>query len=164
METPIVAAIISSATSLVGGSLVTHLVSRYLERKDLQSISKDRLKSLNGRWQGVYQQDVGPSGGPTDYLTKIDFTAKKKTITAKIEMVLTFEGTTYHISYEGKGRYVDNRFIKMEYDSAFPSVMQFGFMILEYSSSGYSLTGRSVGFGAKTQRLISGSIDLQKII
>jgi hypothetical protein len=164
MEPPVIAALISGTSSLIGGSLATHFVSRFLEQRDLPSISKDRRIALNGRWQGVYHQDVGPSGGPTDYAMKADFTAKKKAIMAKIEMVLSFEGTTYHIAYDGKGSYVDNRFIKMEYESADPGVMQFGFMILEYSTLGYTLTGRFVAFGAITERLVSGNINLQKII
>lgn len=54
------------------------------------------------------------------------------------------------------------KFIQYNHYSQQPSVIQFGAMLLELDSLGIELKGKFVGYGAYSQKIINGDIQLRK--
>ena len=58
------------------------------------------------------------------------------------------------------GGLVHNRFLQLNYLSADPTIVQFGSIVSEIDSRGTTMSGKLVGYGAYSEKIVSGKYHL----
>jgi hypothetical protein len=123
--------------------------------------------AVRGRWRGSQHQHVGPDGGPLDYGVELHLEAKSQDLIGTLLFILDESFLKKYgmkeVLFDITGGFSHDRFIQFSYVSRDPAVVQFGAALLELKSTGKSMVGMSVAYGAISDRIISGDIQLEYV-
>ncbi|CAN2044577.1 conserved hypothetical protein [Candidatus Magnetomoraceae bacterium gMMP-13] len=128
--------------------------------------SYKKIEVLDGTWKGKAIQDFEIAGKEISYEVSLIFNLKRKrrvygTVKVKIPPEVAAEEDKIYLEFNGG--FFKDRFLKIDYRNVNHSVTQFGTMLFELLPSGKQMTGRFVGFGYFSKKIIYGSIDLKQI-
>ena len=122
-----------------------------------------RTKSLSGTWTGILDQHEGPSGQPLRCNVLFKLTTERQNLigTAIIDNIIPYAGVT-ELNLKLNGVVSHERFVQLNYNSENPIMIQFGAVLCELSDTGREMSGKIIGYGLLTRRIISGSLELRK--
>ena len=150
----------------------------------LPAISDKRRQTLEGRWEGTGTQflsgDDKKKLGTNSLFKKfpahlnlsvngrtingtLDITSLKYVNKSKSKSVNANDSSdpiaTEHkeISYSLSGNMVASNYLRLDYVSRDPAVIEFGTLLLRLPSAGGELEGKYISFGPLTERLVSGT-------
>lgn len=118
--------------------------------------SDHRLKSIAAKWEGVFTQ--ASANGTERNTLALKLKARRKTVTGSGSYVS--EGKTTNV--EIKGGFVDKSQLILTYKNSDRATLQHGQIILTLSNDTNTLDGAFVGLGIITNKIVSGSVNLQK--
>jgi Predicted nucleotide-binding protein containing TIR-like domain len=126
-----------------------------------------RVLALPGRWIGKINQDANPNWPATEYDWDSNLESDGKYIVGKFTLQVAspgvaIEGWPKVLEFNARGTFVHERFLKMEYDYIDATAIQLGLLLLELNNQSTKMRGRFLGFGALSQQLTSGSVNLEK--
>lgn len=160
MDPAIIAAIIGSIFAVLG-PIITLLITRYLDDRDKLTMSTGRQAIISGQWKGTLNQVDGRSGVAP---ITVNFVAKRKKIYGST--ITQWPGGTdraaYDTEYTFEGGFLYERYLRVDYVSKKRHRIQFGVIVLELSPTGETLSGKFVGYGAFSEDIISGYIELER--
>jgi hypothetical protein len=122
-----------------------------------------RLSALTGTWKGEAQQAFGPTGDPFTAKLFITFDDRTPRVRGSGRFRVIFEGQEEDYGIELVGGFLLDSFLRLEYNSVEPNMVQFGSIILELEPDGKTLNGRYHRYGIKTKKIIFGLICLKKV-
>lgn len=163
MDSTIIAAIIGGIFA-IGASIVTFVVTRIFDNDSLSDTKNARQFSITGRWEGHTSQEGGVLvRKDLDVPLAFSFKSTRRGTQGAGSLSITLQGNTTPTTLNMivKGKFVYERFLKLEYEFEQP-LIQFGFILLELSPDGQTLEGCWMGFGATTRHLIYGTVQLRK--
>lgn len=158
------AAIISGIFVIVA-PILAYIFTKHYENKDKDflTISQSRKIALDGSWNGKVFQAEWLNGQPINYPFTITLDVSKKEIKGTGIVHFPMSKTEIHsFNISLKGGFLHDRFLKLDYKNTNQAAMQFGSLILNLSSDGKKLTGRFLGYGSKTEKLVFGELKLEK--
>jgi hypothetical protein len=122
-----------------------------------------RAAALRAGWKGTFQQIAGPDGAPIDGPVRFSFEPKVTTVSGIWELEWhRADGTCVNLSFRLHGGFLDNRFLRLQYETNDGSALQFGSILAELSPDGSVISGRYLGYGAYSGKIIGGTIDLRR--
>ena len=161
MDPTIVAAIIGGLFSILA-VIATFIITRIFD-SDFWPTRNVRQAALDGHWDAILHQEVGPGGTSMDLSCDFAFKSKGRGIQAEAILRGPLPNETITMDGIATGRFVYERYLKLEYQiKGQPGVLQFGYLLLELSPNALSLDGHFLGFGAYTQQIIWGAIHIKK--
>lgn len=161
MDSTVIAAIIGGLFTILA-SIATFIFARIFD-KDFWATRQVRQIALDGRWEAMFHQEVGPEGQPIDFPGTFIFRSGRQGVQGEAMLELTIHNKRTFTTQFFKGRFVHERFLKLEYQlKDMPGTIQFGFLLAELSTGGNSLEGHFLGVGAVSQRIIWGIVQAHK--
>ena len=154
--------VIPAIITAIIGPLLTYFIRDWHKNKPLKIIRAGRRKALNGNWQGSAYQEIGPDGNPLDAKLHYTLTASRKIVRGSGIYSLKLKDKDQSRNFTASGGFLHDKFLKLDYKNTDDSAIQFGSAILELSADGKKLTGLYLGYGATSERLIHGTIELEK--
>ena len=162
MDINVITTVITSTTTIVSPFL-TYLVIKAIEQRHFKKISNNRISAISGKWEGKSYQ-ICENGDQYKLFTSANFTISKKIIRGQIYIVGELNnGTKKDTTFNVKGGFLHDEFLKIDYQSTDKCTVHFGAMILKLHPDAVTITGKFSGYGAYTQDLISGTIKLKKL-
>lgn len=161
MNPTIIASIIAAASTVLT-PLITFFVIRAYDNKSLSIISKDRKKTLIGMWSGLAVQDMD-TRGEIEYPLTVKISASSKIVEAKTRIMYHDDIHNPVVEFIVKGGFSYERFLKLDYYSENRGAVHFGSMVLELSADAKELNGKFVGYGLRSQYIVTGKIQLRKV-
>lgn len=161
METPIVVAIIASATALVA-PVVTFIVTRAYEGKFLQPLSASRIAAVQGKWVGEALQTGANSSASIPASVIANIHVKNKKLLGKVSFRIKHENIENEGEFDISGGFLYERFLRLEYNPQGNSGIRFGSIVMELTENDERLAGRYVGYGAYSNEIVTGSLSLAK--
>jgi hypothetical protein len=160
-QTPpaVIAAWIAGTFAIVA-PIITYFVKRAADTYLFQSISKDRRAAIEGHWTGSMGQEF--RGHQVAYTGMLQLEVHGRTLRGMLHVTLKFGGQTFEPIFDMSGGFLHDRFARLQYTSKAKGSVHFGAMILELSPAATELKGRFVAFGAFSQEIVSGPIQLVK--
>jgi hypothetical protein len=156
MQSEVTAALITGIIAIIS-PLTTYFLTRAYDRRELGKI-EGRRKAIIGAWKGDITQTFL---GETSQITiEMAFTAGKKIIEGHANLIHPVTSELTRLKFTG-GFYHD-RFIKFDYKNENETIMQFGSAVVDLSSDGKTLNGKYVGYGSKTNQIVSGDVCLKR--
>jgi len=122
------------------------------------TVPKHRRNSLRGTWEGTAYHFGGPDDHPIEISAVMSLRPGRKTVTGTVDI----ESRDLKVTLDLRGGFLSDRFFKMDYRNAHPDILQFGSLLFELSATGRELNGHFVGYGYKTQKVISGKVKMKK--
>jgi hypothetical protein len=148
------------AGGTIAGAVATVFVKEWLERRGLKGISKSRHKFLHGStWQGKASNFDIPGETPTLPPFEITFHFFVRGRVVKGDAVFHRNNQEFRPTF--KGGFYNDSYLKLEYTHNHP-VMAFGYMVLKLDEVPNTMNGKVVAFGALSQRIIVGKVELTK--
>lgn len=143
--------------------IVAILVASWLKNKDFKRINNNRKNTLEGTWVGSGMQEVGLDG-EKNFPMKISgsFLVSRKEVVGNIEIIYDIDDKKVVTKMIFKGGFFYDRYLQFQYKNNNSDIIQFGSVLLELNSSGTRLDGRFLGYGAYTENLVYGQIQLCK--
>lgn len=135
--------------------LGTYLITQLIRYRDLIG---GRSRALLGMWNGTITPDVGVGKGIDVPLT-LHFHGIGKRIRGLAHYNFP-EGT--HTKLEFNGGFLKDRFVRFDYINPDDRKVQFGYFVGELSSNGDKLTGFYAGYGALSDGLVRGDVNLTR--
>lgn len=134
-------------------ALVSHLT-------DLLQGAYGRGKAVEGRWVGRVEQNAfGPDKKPLEYDVVFDLKVGHQ-ISGSMRVDLpAWVAEMYHrtaFEFEVTGGLLYQRYVRLNYQNRDSRVIQFGSLLAEVDDQGRDLSGPFVGYGALSNRIISG--------
>ena len=134
---------------------------------NLETLSKDWQKALNGTWVGTEIQEEGLGDSPVEFDAELTLRAGKKLITGEYKVACREDRykdmiAEFEVSGGFPHRHRHERCIKLDYENTDDSVQQFGTILLLWSPTGKELNGRIVGFSATYGVIAPGTVQLRK--
>lgn len=157
-KTPIIIAIITSITTIIAPLLTLYFTNLSAE-KDLVSISK-REEVIDNIWQGYSTQLYNNKIDTVSLMMDLDIDGKKIKGTIKIEHELLKEDEKY---CEAEGGFYDYDILILNYRNKNQNIIQFGTYYLKLSSDANQLKGKFIGYGQKSEKIITGDICYNRI-
>jgi hypothetical protein len=128
------------------------------DTRSLTSLSSARRKAVTGTWTGTAANLPVPDDQPL--MMKFDitfhFTARRKVIKGK---AVFHRDRDYEVTLRG-GFYGD-RHLKIEYLHR-PPILAFGYIIFALNDEATEMNGKVVAYGAKSQKIVVGTVGIQK--
>ena len=120
-----------------------------------------RHVAVSGNWNGKMVQDI------QDTTQELSISASFSTRGTAVEGELTIHGLRLDgpdkIRIILTGLFVEHRFLSLEYKySDLPGSLQFGTVILKLNDAGRKMAGKFAGYGAFSEAIVSGSVELVK--
>jgi hypothetical protein len=156
------------ATAVIGGvfgvvtPIATYIGTHAYKNRSLLRLPEGRRKALDGSWRGTLHQEVGPDGKPIDAEYALQLSASRRVVRGEAHSRFWVKKQHHEARFVLEGGLLYERFFRFTYDSADRKALHFGVMMLELGADGRSLRGRFVAYGMLSQRLVYGSIDLEK--
>lgn len=168
---------------IIGTFIASPLAVQIYNQFQLPAISDQRRQTLEGRWEGTGTQILSDDDRKkleTDNQSKIfpahlSLSVNGRTINGTLDITSlkyankpkTKPVNANHspdpiviehkeISYNLSGNMVANNYLRLDYVSRDPAVIEFGTLLLRLPSSGGKLEGKYISFGPITERLVSG--------
>lgn len=154
MDPPVIAALITA----IVGPIVTLVATKAYERRFLEVMPDNRQKALAGTWAGVAHQEVGPDGNPLGSSITLELTTTRKTVAGTGRLC----DQDYEARFTISGGFLHQRFLKLKYKNTDDAALHFGNITVEMSGDGRSLRGRYLGYGRVSERLVYGTVELNK--
>lgn len=121
-----------------------------------------RAAAINGLWKGTAYQSKGLNGNPMDYPIEMHLTVKRKTIDGSLTICPPDRDETRLHKFNVTGGFVYERFLQINYISEAPEVIQFGSALTEIDATGTKMIGEFIGYGARSEAIVSGTVELEK--
>jgi pimeloyl-ACP methyl ester carboxylesterase len=159
------------ATALVHEAVQAQMVAQ--APAGYQAAAQDRLRrgaidtgirpGLVGKWAGSERQATGPAGQPIEYDVELTLEVTdgklsgvfrfiwKKDSEAIVDEALPFSGGILH-----------DRYLVLDYRDDVSGKIQFGTLLLELSEDAAVLTGRDIGFGYSTKKIVTAEVELRR--
>lgn len=168
---------------IFGTFIASPLAVQIYNQFQLPEISDKRRLTLEGRWEGTGiqlltkedQQLLGTKDKILEFPAHLYISVRGRTINGTLDIVnLTYEDqqkntstepsqSSKHllrghkeVSYTLTGNMVASNFIRLDYVSRDPAVIEFGTLLLRLPSTGGKLKGKYVSFGPITEQLVNG--------
>lgn len=154
MDPAIAAALITAVGGLVGV-----LAPKLLENLKFKSIPHQRRAQLAGSWRGTTHQARGPSGEPIEVELITDISVSWRRVTTSTRM----RGGGIELKSKAEGGFIWGDYLVAHYKNVNPALVNFGTVLLRLSSDGKRLNGRMVGYGARSEALVHGEVELIKV-
>ena len=122
-----------------------------------------RAKVIAGVWKGDGNQEVGPDGNPLPLKVTFSFRVSSTLITGDGVFCALFEGVEHELRFDFSGGFLYGQFLRFEFDRPDEHVVNFGSIILRLSDDANRLTGRFHGYGARSERIVYGTLELRKV-
>jgi hypothetical protein len=122
-----------------------------------------RARAVNGKWKGVVKQYPGvlfPGG--MEYPINADFTIENDNIGGHFMIDLPLTDETRRIEFEVRGGFHHGTFVQFNYSARDIGAIQFGSVVTRLSADGRRMCGKFVGYGAVSEEIVSGSVELAK--
>jgi len=122
-----------------------------------------RASAIMGDWYGTITQDPGsvyPEG--VTYPIEAKLVIKRRSIEGVFEIGIPYKDETVRIEFSVSGGLQYERFVQLNYSSRDRGTIQFGSVIMQLSSYGLEMEGRFVGYGALSEEIVTGRVDLEK--
>lgn len=142
--------------------IIAYFAIKAYEERFLQLITSKRKEALKSIWYGTFKQAIGPNGEEINGKVKFSFTTSRKIIIGKGTYIVNYGGSEISLSFNFKGGFLYDRYLRFEYYNKDPSVIQFGSAILELSPDAKKLTGRFHGYGSETKSIVYGELNLNR--
>ena len=81
--------------------------------------------------------------------------------TAIIDNIIPYAGVT-ELNLKLNGVVSHERFVQLNYTSENPMMIQFGAMLCELDDTGRKMSGKLIGYGSISRKIISGSLEFRK--
>jgi hypothetical protein len=121
--------------------------------------SGSRISALNGRWKGnniqAFNGEV--SKIPLSMLLNI----KQSKVSGEIEILLP-DIKDSDRKFNASGNFYADRYLQLQYLNKNGKLYSFGDYLLELSANGSELSGKFIGFGAESNKIIAGEIFYKK--
>jgi len=125
----------------------------------------DRVEKILGRWTGDALQDEGPAAKPFPAKVEFTFAVEPPTsVTGQGSFRGHLDRREVNTQFRFHGGFLYAQFLRFEYDPVETGTVQFGSIVLKLSSTGNKLTGRFHGYGATSERIVHGTLDLNKVV
>lgn len=121
-----------------------------------------RVKAVIGYWEGSVTQEFHENSTITAAAVVRFTRVEGATLKGHVDYVYQVEGKPIHERFHLSGTLVHGNLLKMEYHSADASIKQLGSGVMELNPTGKILRGKFAGFGARSNRIITGSFHLEK--
>ena len=154
--------VIPAIITAIIGPLLTYFIIDWHQNRHLKIIRAGRRKALDGNWQGSVHQEVGPDRNPIDAKLYYSITASRKVVRGEGTYLTRWQDRDRVLKFTASGGFFHDRFLKIDYKNADDSAIQFGSAALELSADGKKLTGCYSGYGALSEHLVQGTIQLEK--
>lgn len=119
-----------------------------------EHIPKDRSDALNATWKGTLTQASRP-----DTPVEITLKVSGKKIQGEMECDYHDLGTQ---KFDVSGSFHGGRFLRLDYLNRDRTTVHFGTSYFELSGHGKQLTGSCVGFGIKTEKIVTADFKLKR--
>lgn len=150
MDSTIIAALISAATAV----LVTTIPHAIMVRRD-----EHKLDRFRGVWTGRGNQNATRNDVAPEYDVRLQVDTR-----TKIALILHRQDGEFdfanHLTCNALT--VDTEFMLIHYRNVREEKRQFGSVILRISSDGLALSGVLVGYGVRSERAVTATLDLKR--
>jgi Domain of unknown function (DUF4062) len=126
------------------------------------AVSKERLALVAGRWVGTGRQDVMPDGAPPTFKVRMSLEVVDTSITGSADLSLSIKDRPAQLMLMIKGRFENDRYLRLNFTSNVPGATHFGTFILKMNALGTELDGQYLGYGAYNEELVWGELTVQK--
>jgi hypothetical protein len=159
MTENIVAAIITATATIFAAGL-TFALTRWSDRRAFQLVG-NRRDVLRGTWRGTFlQSNIVPDAEISGI--ELAFDPGRRRVRGVWTTRGTYRGKDLILRFHLNGGFHHDRFLKLDYQSESAGRIQFGAAMLELSADGEKLSGAFVGFGAISQMIVHGTLELHK--
>jgi len=121
-----------------------------------------RAKAIAGMWTGDANQASGPDGHPIPAKVTFTFEVASDLITGDGAFRAMVDGAELDLRFKFEGGFLYGQFLRFEFDRVDAHVVNFGSIILRLSDDAKRLTGRFHGYGARSERIVYGTLELRK--
>jgi hypothetical protein len=157
MDTTLLAGLIGG-TCTIAAPFITLTVKGWVERRHRISLSAARQEAIRGTWNGTISYDSANGGTLSDHAVFLENTLGKKSLTARA----TYKSNGSTTTVRANGWFVNERFIRVDYENVAQHVVHFGTLLLELSPDARGLEGRFVSYGRISGRILTGHIVCHK--
>jgi hypothetical protein len=153
----------SGVMSGVAGNLFTEIITGW----NFNNQVKARIHAIcKSPWKGTVKQKKGPYGGSITYdIKKLEI--KQNWFTKKLTGVVTtrYSGTDGNFEAEFKfiAEIVKQKYLYLDYTDTKDQNVHFGTMLLEISNIPDHMKGSMLHFGAITDEIVTGDIEIDQI-
>ena len=152
-----------SALIIAGGGIVSAVIGAFgkglYDERGQYKIPKDRQEAISGDWDGKIANIDVVNDPPSSLETTISCTFGTGRKKVKGHGHFVKDGKNYDVFFSGY--FYDKRYIRLEYNHKAP-MYAFGHIILKLDDPGTSMSGKVVGYGAGSGKIIVGTIDVNK--
>ena len=163
----------SEPISTIGAAVITAIVGPPLtlvfkgwyDRRQLPKIPQDRQDALNGKWKGIGLERQGPKGEPFEFDVEFLLQASDRTVSGKglVQFAVPDE-EPFHAEFAVEGKFLQNRFVQLNYWDLNGSAIQFGGLVVQLSDDGKKLTGHLAGYGSISAKPVTAELRFTKVI
>ncbi|TAN42586.1 MAG: hypothetical protein EPN22_12530 [Nitrospirae bacterium] len=139
-------------------AIAGYIASKAIEYRGLYNIPKPRRDALKGRWEGTAAQHAGPEGPPSEYRVVIQFSIFWKFVRG----VAFYELDNQKTHLKLFGGFYDNHILRLNYRNERAAVIQYGLVLLDFSSDTNQLNGSFLGYGHVHEQIVTGEISLER--
>ncbi|OYP35628.1 toll/interleukin-1 receptor domain-containing protein [Rhodopirellula sp. MGV] len=132
-------------------------------QKTIKAIADTNAERIAGKWIGQGHQQRGPDGHPIDYDLTLELHATNDLVTGTMTLSMPYRGTQYTGLLNVAGGFVGGRFVWINYVGNHGPRPHFGSMVWDLSQDDQRLIGDYTGYGALTDRVVSGFAQLTKV-
>ncbi|MGB4847027.1 MAG: hypothetical protein WBP41_03865 [Saprospiraceae bacterium] len=126
---------------------------------DYVNIGSKRKKALKGNWFGKFKQHNLINGSELSGDMKLTLNSKRKLITGDIDLFQQYFNKHDFLIVKGGMR--NERYLILQYRNLNDNIIQFGFMFLEFSSNCKRLSGKIVGYGPESEKIVSADVQFE---
>lgn len=168
---------------IIGTFIASPLAVQIYNQFQLPAISDKRRQTLEGKWEGTGRQLLSDedkkrleTNNPIkEFPAHLSLSVNGRTINGTLDITnLKYDNkskgksfnandlpdpiVTEHkeVSYSLSGNMVASNYLRLDYVSRDPAVIEFGTLLLRLPSTGGKLEGKYVSFGPITERLVNG--------
>ena len=155
------AAIITGVFALLV-AFTTHWLQERKNNQHKQNLTNVRV-GIVGHWEGeIFEYDGGKNISP--YSVKVEVSTRGKVVVGKVltDMAVNCEKPVPTVFLIRGGQYQD-RIFRFDYENENQEIFHFGAMILRVNATAKKMEGTFCGYGAYTETILSGKIELNKI-
>lgn len=115
-------------------------------------ISSERQNALNAVWSGELKQPPRP-------ITGVKLTLKVTGKDIQGEMQCTYAVNDVQ-NFDVSGSFLDGHFLKLDYANKDKGAVHFGTCLFDLKADGRTLIGKCVGYGIRTQEIVTADLEL----
>jgi hypothetical protein len=156
MAPEIIAAIVGGLFAILAA--VVAIIGPSLFNSGYQAVGARRSRILAGTWVGKACQDEGRDGGPISYNLTFNLNISWRVVKGRALVKYADRESRFRL----EGGFLHGQFFRVEYSSTNSAAIEFGSIVLRLSADGQTLTGKFVGYGSSSDRLVGGTMNLAK--